>query len=283
MPSEMWRNLEQTLEDGMVRLRSRQVRSLALGLVVLPVATFVLGYHLGRGANGGHVVAECPPAEQDGDASSPGRVGDGPPESSPVAAVQADPIEDPAASGEPEAPLPEVPQELESDTETSEGLGASAENPDTADAAAEAEPADGTPAEGEPDAGASPAPEDAPAGTDAAVEPPPESGGADLPPPDPPAEESVAPSAFLPTTLPQPGPEGGFAIQLAAYPDRTEADALLQKLRSAGVSCYLQETTVRGETWYRVRVGRFAERSDTQVWIDALTPLTPFTPMVVEE
>jgi cell division protein FtsN len=83
--------------------------------------------------------------------------------------------------------------------------------------------------------------------------------------------------------LPRPRPTGGYAVQLAAFPTRAEAAALVGIVETAGARVYTMEVEVRGETWHRVRVGRFSRRDDAQAWLPTLTALTPFEPIVVTE
>jgi cell division septation protein DedD len=83
--------------------------------------------------------------------------------------------------------------------------------------------------------------------------------------------------------LPGPRTSGGYAVQLAAFPSTEEAAALVGVVEAAGARVYTMEVEVRGETWHRVRVGRFAGRSEAQAWIPMLTELTPFEPIVVTE
>lgn len=81
--------------------------------------------------------------------------------------------------------------------------------------------------------------------------------------------------------LPRPGDSGVFAVQLAAFSTKQEANALLQALRAARIDAYSMEAVVRGQTWYRVRVGRFDSRSDADAWVPALAPYTQFEPVVM--
>jgi DedD protein len=48
-----------------------------------------------------------------------------------------------------------------------------------------------------------------------------------------------------------------FTLQLSSFQDRAEADAFFQKLRQTGQDPYVTESEVDGQTWYRVRVGRY--------------------------
>ncbi len=72
-------------------------------------------------------------------------------------------------------------------------------------------------------------------------------------------------------------------MQLAAFPTDGEAKALLAALRGADIDAFTMETVVRGQTWYRVRVGNFHTRSDAERWLPVLTPFTSFEPMVMRD
>lgn len=84
-------------------------------------------------------------------------------------------------------------------------------------------------------------------------------------------------------SLPSPGNSGGYAVQLAAFSTASEAEQMASDVREAEVSVYLMEVEVGGDTWHRVRVGRFATRADASAWLGDLATLTPFDPIVVKE
>lgn len=52
-------------------------------------------------------------------------------------------------------------------------------------------------------------------------------------------------------------PTHKFTLQLSSFQDRGEANAFLEKLRQAGHDPYVTESQVDGQTWYRVRLGRY--------------------------
>ena len=62
-----------------------------------------------------------------------------------------------------------------------------------------------------------------------------------------------------------PGGEGSgesFTVQIGSAPDREGADKLVRKAREAGLKPYIVEAKIAGKgTWYRIRVGKFAEKS----------------------
>ena len=51
---------------------------------------------------------------------------------------------------------------------------------------------------------------------------------------------------------------GTWAVQVNATKDPATADRLIRQLEGKGYPAYLFKVRLRGETWYRVRVGRFA-------------------------
>lgn len=71
------------------------------------------------------------------------------------------------------------------------------------------------------------------------------------------AGPTAAPSPPAPTQIPV-SEDGRWAVQVNATKDAGTARRLIFELRQKGYSAYLVEVRLRGETWYRVRVGRFA-------------------------
>ena len=51
--------------------------------------------------------------------------------------------------------------------------------------------------------------------------------------------------------------EARFTLQLSSFQDRAEANAFFEKLRQTGQDPYVTESQVDGQTWYRVRLGRY--------------------------
>jgi len=69
------------------------------------------------------------------------------------------------------------------------------------------------------------------------------------------AEEQVAATAI---------PDKGWAVQIASYPRSSEAQRHLSALKSGGHSAYLVSALVKGQTWYRVRVGPYETREEAR-------------------
>jgi cell division septation protein DedD len=63
-----------------------------------------------------------------------------------------------------------------------------------------------------------------------------------------------------PTRIGSPAATGGFTVQVSATNDALQAVMLSRKLRSKGYDAYTTQGPIGGVTWYRVRVGRFADR-----------------------
>jgi len=58
---------------------------------------------------------------------------------------------------------------------------------------------------------------------------------------------------------------GRFAVQLASYRDKQEAEAALLKLSGKGVAAYLVESKLADKgVWYRVRVGKHLNKAEAE-------------------
>ena len=49
----------------------------------------------------------------------------------------------------------------------------------------------------------------------------------------------------------------GWAVQVASYPRSEEAEKRLVSLQAGGHSAYVVHALVKGQTWYRVRIGPY--------------------------
>jgi len=63
---------------------------------------------------------------------------------------------------------------------------------------------------------------------------------------------------------PEAGAEGEWSVQVSATMDSREALALTLRLRGLGFQAYTVQAPLRGQTWYRVRVGRFRTREEAR-------------------
>lgn len=63
--------------------------------------------------------------------------------------------------------------------------------------------------------------------------------------------------------------DGSWTVQLSAYQDRGEADRFAAGLRDKGYAPYIVEANIAGKgTWYRVRMGRFANKEAATRYMD---------------
>jgi len=79
---------------------------------------------------------------------------------------------------------------------------------------------------------------------------------AETPPPKPKASETSAPSPVA------GGSSSGFAVQLAALRERSEADAIAKRLVAKGYQAYVLLPSAGSPPVYRVQVGRFDTRRE---------------------
>jgi len=61
-----------------------------------------------------------------------------------------------------------------------------------------------------------------------------------------------------------PAHQGVWAVQVAAFPDERISSNLVKRLASQGHDAYIVRANIKGQTWYRVRVGRLATREQAK-------------------
>jgi cell division septation protein DedD len=76
-------------------------------------------------------------------------------------------------------------------------------------------------------------------------------------------------------------PGAGFAIQVAALRERSEADAIVSRLTSKGYSAYVVAPAKGAPSVFRVRVGKFKERREADAVAARLQKEEQFRPWVV--
>lgn len=112
--------------------------------------------------------------------------------------------------------------------------------------------------------------------------------------PEPPAEapapkaETPAPEPTAATPAPAPAapaanepPGNGFAIQVAALRERSEADTIVKSLAGKGYPAYVLAPAKGAPSVYRVRVGKFKERREADTVAARLQKEEQFKPWVV--
>ncbi|MGH9384831.1 MAG: SPOR domain-containing protein [Vicinamibacterales bacterium] len=110
------------------------------------------------------------------------------------------------------------------------------------------------------------------------------------PPPPPPVVDMAPPTPTKAASRPAPPsatpvfaepPGAGFAIQLAALRERSEADAIVSRLTSRGYSAYVVAPARGAPSVFRVRVGKFQERREADAVAARLQKEEHFKPWVV--
>lgn len=112
---------------------------------------------------------------------------------------------------------------------------------------------------------------------------------APTPKPEAPVTASAAPApAAPPAPAPAPAaaaatePAGtGFAIQVAALRERSEADTIVKRLAGKGYPAYVLAPAKGAPSVYRVRVGKFKERREADTVAARLQKEEQFKPWVV--
>ena len=58
--------------------------------------------------------------------------------------------------------------------------------------------------------------------------------------------------------------DGGWTVQVNAYPDERSAKLLVDQLKNKGYNAKVTEVLNKGKTWYRVRVGRYDSKEEAK-------------------
>ena len=56
----------------------------------------------------------------------------------------------------------------------------------------------------------------------------------------------------------------GWTVQVNAFPDERSAKTWVDRLKNKGYNAYVTEVSVKGKTWYRVRVGQYSTREEAK-------------------
>jgi len=84
----------------------------------------------------------------------------------------------------------------------------------------------------------------------------------------PPVETTPAPTQAVPTSTSMPASDpglvSGWVVQVKSTTDKQAADSLQVALAREGFPAFVVSAEVRNQTWHRVRVGRYRERSDAE-------------------
>ena len=232
-------------DDGFheIQLNGKQLIFLFMAATVVSVVIFLSGVMVGRGVRSGRGEA-TPSAELE----TPAQAAPAPIAPAPASSA--------APKGQASQPTPPVPEE---DTSAYKDLTA-VKPKDTAlatPAKAQAKPAATAPAPAPPKAAAT----DKAAVTEKAA-PKPE------------------PAAPVDKDRPAAVTSGGYAVQLTALRDRSEADAVVKRLAGKGYPAYVVNPLPGKPPVYRVQVGRYQNRADADRIASKLQKEEQFSPWV---
>lgn len=93
-------------------------------------------------------------------------------------------------------------------------------------------------------------------------------------------DDSSAPPRTA-SAAPMKGGELGFTLQVASVPTPQEADKVVQELMAKGYAAYAVRSQVQGQTWYRLRIGYFATRTEAEQVMNRLRA-QQYTPMLIK-
>ena len=88
-----------------------------------------------------------------------------------------------------------------------------------------------------------------------------------------PAQATPATATTAPATRPEPATasplpvataSGNFAVNVGSYANVANAEALLAKLKAAGLTAYAESTSLDGKAVRRIRLGPFAQRGEAE-------------------
>jgi len=236
-----------------IQLNGKQLIFLFMAVTVVLVVTFLFGVLTGRGVREDAAATEIVSGEVVPNSGAPPPVDSAPPPA-------------PAGGAAPQAPAAPATEELSyaerllRDTPAEEHLKSSA----VSGAAAAPAPVVQEPV---PDRAPPPSPK---ASAPAPAAPPPAAPAPAAPAPAVPAPAVNTPRAVQPTSRPAAAaatpatdPSGpGFAVQVAAYPDRQDAERLVKQLATKGYPAFVMDPVQGAPTkLFRVRVGKYPNRN----------------------
>jgi len=89
------------------------------------------------------------------------------------------------------------------------------------------------------------------------------------------------PTASVPSPAPPDEPSGfGFAVQVAAVRERDEADTIARRLLTKGYPAYVMAPVTGAPPVFRVRVGKYRNRSEAEQVSDRLEKEEQFKPWI---
>ena len=95
----------------------------------------------------------------------------------------------------------------------------------------------------------------------------------------------ITPSSERDTPKPQPKKAtrtSGWAVQVGSFGTAATAERIAQQFEQKGFNAYTRSVQVDGKTWYRVRLGPAAERSDAEAFLKKVKGDQPNATLVSE-
>jgi cell division septation protein DedD len=98
-----------------------------------------------------------------------------------------------------------------------------------------------------------------------------------VPPPAAATPEVTTPARTEPATkparvVPPPSGTGNYTVQVSSWASRGKADSEVGRLAAAGFGAFVEEGMVGGQTWYRVRVGRYETEKEAAQAAKSMQP-----------
>lgn len=89
-----------------------------------------------------------------------------------------------------------------------------------------------------------------------------------------PAAKTVAPAA----SQSQSRGYDAYWVQTGSFPTRNQADKAKEILASKGLTAIIENGDVKGETWYRVRIGPYTSQNEADYWLSLVKSIngTPY-------
>ena len=100
----------------------------------------------------------------------------------------------------------------------------------------------------------------------------------------PPATETPEQARAPKTTsasLPPTG-TGNFTVQVSSWETQAKANEEAARMTAAGYPAYVVEGNVEGDTWYRVRIGRYATMADAQAALRQVSQVAETEPWIAQ-
>ncbi len=58
--------------------------------------------------------------------------------------------------------------------------------------------------------------------------------------------------------------QGNYTVQVSAFHEKKQADQIVSRLEDAGYPAFVETVPMKGVSWYTVRIGRYASRTDAK-------------------